>query len=100
MGQFNHISEKMQLRIDSAVDSGELTRKEADEKREHIAAGDKKFERMAEWKRVSLEDIEARIQAALGERKITQEQADQKCLEIRWEIDRKPFDPQVAAAAR
>ena len=82
-GQFNPISEKMQLRaesIEAAVDSGELTREEAYEKRlemrERLDEGGKRFKRMGEWKRVSSEDIEARLQAAVDAGGITQEEAD------------------------
>jgi hypothetical protein len=44
--------------------------------RERLDEGGKRFKRMGEWKRVSSEDIEARLQAAVDAGGITQEEAD------------------------
>ena len=61
--QFNPISEKMQLRqlrIEAAVDSGELTREDADAKhlemRVRLAEGGKEFEKKGDWDPISSED--------------------------------------------
>ena len=85
-GQFNPIAEE----IEAAVDSGELTREEADAKRlemrKRLAEGGQGFEKKGDWDRVSPEDIKERIraiEAAVDSGELTREEADARRLEMR-----------------
>ena len=86
-GQFNPIAEE----IEAAVDSGELTREEADAKhlevRKRLAEGGQGFdEKKGDWDRVSPEDIKERsraIEAAVASGELTREEADARHLEMK-----------------
>ena len=70
--------EDVEAKIQAAVDAGEITQEQADEKRAYWAEGDKRFEKECDWKPMSPEEEEAAIQAAVDAGEITQEEADKK----------------------
>ena len=75
-GKPSSYSEKIEAKLQAAVDAGKLTQEQADAKLQAIADG--KTGKKKKMKRATVKRIEAKLQAAVDAGKLTQEQADAK----------------------